>query len=100
MLMDGMPDIAAITRQAFADADDTGIMHRPGPIKSNLGDAIAATLAVLRDDRLDQQQEAWRNPPPLEINAEVKKDAVAPVADVDAAAAARDQRVRDAWRGA
>ena len=96
LMMDGVPDIADITRRAFADAPDAsdGIMHRPGYIRSSISDAIAKTQQVLRDARLDQQQELWRNPPPLEI----KKDAAAPVADVDAAAARRDQRVRDAWK--
>jgi hypothetical protein len=50
----------------------------------------------LRDDRLDKMQDAWKNPPPLEI----KKDAAVPLADVDVAAARRDQRIRDAWKGA
>jgi hypothetical protein len=69
-------------------------MHRPGYVKTGISDVIAKTQQVLRDDRLDKMQDAWRNPP----TAEVKQDAAAPLADVDAAAARRDQRVRDAWK--
>ena len=96
LLMDSaIQETADQVRKAFADADD-GIMHKPGYVKTGISDAIAKTQQVLRDDRLDKMQDAWKNPPPLEI----KKDAAVPLADVDVAAARRDQRIRDAWKGA
>lgn len=92
--------VAAITRATMASAypsTTSGVLHRPGTI---VADGIQAELAateraVRRDLRLDELSSAWRNPPP----AEAQRDTAA-VADVEAAAAARDQRLQDAWKGA
>lgn len=98
-LMDAeQQDVAAITRAALASAypSPSGALHRPGTV---IGDGVQAEIAaterdVRRNLRLDELSTAWKNPPP----EEVQKDN-APVADVEAAAAARDQRLQDAWKG-
>jgi hypothetical protein len=115
MLMDAeMQDVAETTRKAFADADDAsdGIMHKPGYVKTGISDAIAKTQQVLRDDRLDKQQEAWRNPPPLEIKMDAdpahSPDIKAPQSlavnapgqeiDIEAFHERRLQRLQNSWK--
>src|SRR3977135_524478 len=68
MMMDGMPDIAAITRKALADAyqpSASGVLHKPGTL---VVDGIQAQIdaterQVRRDLRLDAQQDAWKGAP-------------------------------------
>jgi hypothetical protein len=101
MMMDGNPDIAAITRKALADAyqpSASGVLHKPGTL---VADGIQAQIdaterQVRRDLRLDQLTDAWRNPP----SAEVKKDTAAPTTDLDAFHERRNARIADAWKGA
>ena len=101
MMMDGMPDIAAITRKALADAyqpSASGMLHKPGSL---IADGVQAQIAatereVRRDLRLGKLTDAWRNPPA----AEVKKDTAAPTTDLDAFHERRNARIADAWKGA
>jgi hypothetical protein len=107
LLMDAAhQDVIDATRKAITSAYEPSASlagHRPGTMTVDgiQGELAATERQVRRDLRLDQQQELWRNPPPLEINAEVKMDAVANVtaADAETAAEARDARIRDAWKG-
>jgi hypothetical protein len=101
LLMDGMPDIAEITRRALADASDAddGIMHKPGPIRSKLSDAIAATQEILRDARSTSNRSfgairlRWksrRTPPRPSLML------MPPPRDVTSVSAMRGRQVRDA----
>ena len=96
MMMDtATPDIAAITRAAMINASDVA-MHRPGTMAT--GGGIQSELAALerqtqRNYRLDALSDQWRNPPA----ADAMPARIVDAADPDAAADARDQRLRDAW---
>lgn len=95
LLMDGAPpDIAAITRAALSDsqAQPTG-MHRPGA--AVLTDADRDARESARDQRKAKLSDAWRNPSP--VAAHIEKHA--PTTPTGDAAARRDARLRDAWRG-
>jgi hypothetical protein len=99
LLMDAAhQEVIDITRKALADsyAPSAGALHKPGTI---VADGIEAELAatereVRRDLRLDALSNAWRNPPAQEAQA-----TPGPVADREAAAAARDARLENAWKG-
>jgi hypothetical protein len=89
LLMDSAsPDIAAITRQAMADAGD-----------GRMTDDANAAREQIYHDRDDRLSNAWRNPPAQDAPA-ATTPATATVADVEAALAQRDQRLTDAWRNA
>jgi hypothetical protein len=97
LLMDAaMQETADQARKAFADADD-GIMHKPGQVRSNINDALAATKEVLRDERKTMMANAWKHPRAANIVADSK---VAPTTDLEAFHERRNARIADAWRGA
>jgi hypothetical protein len=119
MFMDA-EDVAEITHRALGDADDAsdaddGIMHRPGYVRSKISDAIAKTQQVLRDDRLDKMQDAWKNPPPLQIKMDndpahsphIKAPPQSHASttpgrpiDIEAFHEKLNAKKRDAWKGA
>jgi hypothetical protein len=86
-------NVADIMRKALADTAPQAL-HKPGSLA--ITDADREAREKILDARDQRLTSAWKHP----AAAEVKKDAAAPLADVDAAAARRDQRVRDAWKGA
>jgi hypothetical protein len=97
-LMDGAPDIAALTRAAMADAD-AGVRHKPGTL---VADGIQAELSatereVRRDLRLDKLGDAWRTPPAQQVVAD---STVPPQNDLEAFHDKRNARLTNAWKGA
>lgn len=95
-MMDGAPDIAAITRAAVADAErPQAAMHRPGSLALTDADRAAREKALSsRDAKLVS---AWKNPPALDASQIQKPALTTPAGDP---AARRDARLRDAWKGA
>jgi hypothetical protein len=111
LLMDGMPDIAAITRKALADAyqpSAPGALHKPGTLAA---DGIQAQLAaterqVRRDLRLDAQQDAWKGAPDPAHSPDIKspqtlanKSAPGQEIDLEDFHAKRNARIANAWKG-
>jgi len=97
LLMDAaMQETADQARKAFADADD-GIMHKPGQVRSNISDALAATKEFLRDERKAKMADAWKHPPAANI---VTDSNAAPTVDLEAFHERRNARIADAWKGA
>jgi hypothetical protein len=73
-------------------------MHQPGSLPLT---ATAARLKELAyEERRAALSNAWRNPVAQEAEAKPAPSATATAADAAAAADARDQRLRDAWKGA
>jgi hypothetical protein len=97
-MMDGAPDIAALTRAAMADAD-AGVRHKPGTIVADgiQGQLAAVERQVKRDLRLDKLSDAWRNPSAQQVVADSK---AAPEIDLEAFHDKRNARLADAWKGA
>lgn len=93
-MMDGAPDIAAITRAAVADAvRPQAAMHRPGSVA--LTDADRATREKVLDARDKRLVDAWKAPAAADASQIQKPAPTTPASDP---AARRDARLRDAWR--
>ncbi len=93
-MMDGAPDIAAITLAAVADAERLqAAMHRPG--SAPLTDADRATREKALDARDKRLVDAWKAPATVNASQFQKPAPTTPASDP---AARRDARLRDAWR--